>query len=545
MARSLHVPVGYAFVNERDDRAGHVFISYVRENSRAVDRLQRILESAGVPVWRDTAKLWPGEDWRARIRDAITKDALVFIVCFSRESIARQRSYQNEELAVAIEQSRLRRPDDSWLIPVRLNDCSIPEVDIGGGRTLASIQRADLFGRRASQQSERLVGAVLRILGLHSGHVGSPVRGRQLGRARDIERGNQDAQPVENEASTADLMHEEQTSPIDPGSAIGDDPVTILGRRTEVYLVEGNGEAVLEPEYITISLRSSFINLPPIAAELRQQMVAMLQDSQAPIAGLVAPWNSPAMATLTGYRISRTAVHEHVVIHLDMNVSDYATFAGTVLSLDTEIEKVGLDGLPMQTTLRQEYFPTLAEVSRAVRKPVPFLANGVGVVLLAFTDDGKVILTRRRDSSRARPGQRDVSIVEGIHTTFDAPSSDRVDVYLTAIRACREELGVDVASNDVQLLGFGVDMKYYQWNFFGSVELRCTTDEAIELHAMNAKDRWEGQLEPVAADPAAVFKQLHIDSAWDTAFVTAYLAFCKRIGVAETRRAAAQVFRKN
>jgi len=213
-----------------------------------------------------------------------------------------------------------------------------------------------------------------------------------------------------------------------------------------------------------------------------------------------------------------------------------------VLSLDSEIETVTRDGLKGQTTLRREYFPTPAAVSRAVIKPVPFLANGVGVVLLAFTDDEKVILTRRRDSSRARPGQRDVSVVEGIHAIHDASGTNRVDVYLTAIRACREELGVSVTNNDVQLLGFGVDMKYYQWNFFGIVELGCPSNEAMELHAMNAKDRWEGQLEATAANPVTVFEHLYKDGAWDTALIATYLAFCKRIGVAQTRQAAARVF---
>ena len=161
---------------ERNVPSGHVFISYVRENSRDVDWLQRILESAGIRVWRDTADLWPGEDWRAKIRDAISNDALVFIACFSHRSVSRKVSYQNEELVLAIEQLRLRRPDKPWLIPVRFDDCQIPELDIGGGRTLTSIQRLDLFGPRASRGAKRLVGAVLRILGLEPNRVGDQPR---------------------------------------------------------------------------------------------------------------------------------------------------------------------------------------------------------------------------------------------------------------------------------------------------------------------------------------------------------------------------------
>src|ERR1700761_3863846 len=89
----------------------HAFISYVREDAHHVDRLQRLLEKSGVRVWRDTADLWPGEDWRARIRSAITKNALAFLVCFSSASESRTLSGQNEELILAIEQLRLRRPD--------------------------------------------------------------------------------------------------------------------------------------------------------------------------------------------------------------------------------------------------------------------------------------------------------------------------------------------------------------------------------------------------------------------------------------------------
>jgi WD40 repeat protein/transcriptional regulator with XRE-family HTH domain len=155
-------------------QAGHAFISYVREDSYRIDQLQQALEAAGIPVWRDTDDLWPGEDWRAKIRQAITDDALVFIACYSRASLSRRRSYQNEELVLAIEQLRQRRPDDPWLIPVRLDVCEIPDLDLGGGRRLASIQRADLFGDRYGQELAKLIAAVSRILGRETGTTAGP-----------------------------------------------------------------------------------------------------------------------------------------------------------------------------------------------------------------------------------------------------------------------------------------------------------------------------------------------------------------------------------
>ena len=120
-------------------------------------------------VWRDTADLWPGEDWRIKIGQAITTNALVFLACFSLNSLSREKSYQNEELTLAIDQMRLRRPGEPWLIPIRFDECNIPDINIGGGRSLGSIQRADLFGDRFTENAERLVKAVQRILRSHGG----------------------------------------------------------------------------------------------------------------------------------------------------------------------------------------------------------------------------------------------------------------------------------------------------------------------------------------------------------------------------------------
>lgn len=163
-----------------DDRGvGHVFLCYAREDSHMVDLLQRKLEDADIPVWRDKASIWPGEDWRAAIRHAIRDQALAFIVCFSRQSLSRDLSYQNEELTLAIEQLRLRRPERPWLIPVRFDACDVPDYDLGGGRSLAWIQRADLFGQSAEGEAALLVRSVRRILGIDFG--ASPDSGKPPG----------------------------------------------------------------------------------------------------------------------------------------------------------------------------------------------------------------------------------------------------------------------------------------------------------------------------------------------------------------------------
>lgn len=147
----------------------HAFISYVREDADRVRELRALLQAAGVRVWRDTVELLPGQDWRMVIRHAISSGSLVFLACFSQNSTSREKSFQNEELMLAVEQMRLRRPGEPWLIPVRFDDCPIPDHDIGAGRTLASIQRADLFGERHDQEASRLIASVQRILAMRTG----------------------------------------------------------------------------------------------------------------------------------------------------------------------------------------------------------------------------------------------------------------------------------------------------------------------------------------------------------------------------------------
>lgn len=147
-----------------DHSAGHVFLSYVREDGDRVDRVRRALEAADLPVWHDTDSLSPGQDWKLEIGAAIDRGSFAFIACFSEHSAARGRSYQNEELVLAVEQVRLRRPGDPWLIPVRFAEVDLPRIGLGAGRLLSDLHGVDLFGDRWAPGLARLTAAVRTLL---------------------------------------------------------------------------------------------------------------------------------------------------------------------------------------------------------------------------------------------------------------------------------------------------------------------------------------------------------------------------------------------
>ena len=122
----------------------HVFISYCHENKTIVDRLYENLISRGIKVWLDRNALEPGMQWKPAIQQAIHQGTY-FVACFSKESNARKQTYMSEELALAVEKLRERHFDKVWFIPIKLNECEIPDIDIGGGETLRDLQYVNLY----------------------------------------------------------------------------------------------------------------------------------------------------------------------------------------------------------------------------------------------------------------------------------------------------------------------------------------------------------------------------------------------------------------
>lgn len=127
------------------ETVGHVFLSYVREDTDRVNTLQSDLEAAGFEVWRDVKNLWPGDRWKLKLREAIQEDALAVTPCFSEATVRRSRSTMFEELTWAAEECRRRNPDHPWIFPVLFDDVFPPTLDLGGGATLHDLQWTLLY----------------------------------------------------------------------------------------------------------------------------------------------------------------------------------------------------------------------------------------------------------------------------------------------------------------------------------------------------------------------------------------------------------------
>ncbi len=114
-----------------------VFLAYVQEDAEAAERLYRDLQRAGFDPWMDRKNLLPGQNWPRAIRQAI-EVADYFVACFSPRAINKRGCFQ-AELRYALDCARRVPFDQTYFIPVRLQECRVP------ARIRERIQYVDLF----------------------------------------------------------------------------------------------------------------------------------------------------------------------------------------------------------------------------------------------------------------------------------------------------------------------------------------------------------------------------------------------------------------
>ena len=114
-----------------------VFIAYVDEDLENVLRLYRALSAKGYLPWLDKKKLLPGQNWPRSIETAIQVSDY-FVGCFSRRAVSK-RGVFHSELRFALECAARVPLDEIFVIPVRLEECTVP------ARIASQIQYVDLF----------------------------------------------------------------------------------------------------------------------------------------------------------------------------------------------------------------------------------------------------------------------------------------------------------------------------------------------------------------------------------------------------------------
>ncbi len=143
--------------------APSVFLCYAREDYERVHALYSLLKDIGLRPWFDKYDMGPGGFWRIEVENVV-KNSDFFIATFSKTSVAK-RGYVQREYKLAMDTLAERPPNKVFLIPVRLDDCELPDLH-GLGIKLSDIHWIDLF--QTGKLSEEDIAPILRSIEKHS-----------------------------------------------------------------------------------------------------------------------------------------------------------------------------------------------------------------------------------------------------------------------------------------------------------------------------------------------------------------------------------------
>jgi len=139
-------------------KSARIFISYARKDAGQVKELYQNLKGYGFSPWTDEDIL-PGQKWWDAIRKAI-RESPFFLACLSNHSVNR-RGVIRREVNEALDLLKEKLSDDIFLIPVRLQECPVPEE-------LSAYQWVDLFKPDGLEKLIKSLRVGLRQLGINN-----------------------------------------------------------------------------------------------------------------------------------------------------------------------------------------------------------------------------------------------------------------------------------------------------------------------------------------------------------------------------------------
>ena len=107
------------------EAAAQIFLSYARPDEEKIKDLYQELSDAGFQPWMDKKDILPGEIWQSCIQKAIRRSDF-FMACLSSNSISK-RGFLQREIKSALDIWQEKLDSDIYLIPVRVEDCKVPE----------------------------------------------------------------------------------------------------------------------------------------------------------------------------------------------------------------------------------------------------------------------------------------------------------------------------------------------------------------------------------------------------------------------------------
>ena len=160
-------------MKRRSGKKLSVFLCHSSGDKATVRDLYYKLLNDGIDPWLDQEKLVGGTDWSLEINKAIRR-AHAVIVCLSKASITK-RGFVQKEIKHALDVADEQPEGAIFLIPLRLEECDLPE-------RLHGKQRIDYFSPQGYHRLLRALKQCADELGIKL-VAGSEIADRELGLA--------------------------------------------------------------------------------------------------------------------------------------------------------------------------------------------------------------------------------------------------------------------------------------------------------------------------------------------------------------------------
>ena len=137
------------------------FLSYVKENEPIIRDIDQILTDYGIHVVTDYKNIEGGSNWKKTLQELIEGSGY-FIPCFSKEFNQREKTVLYRELDYAIEYAKDIPIGRIWIIPVRINECTIPNIEIRSREMLTDLHWINLFPKTAFEKGIKSIVDIIK-----------------------------------------------------------------------------------------------------------------------------------------------------------------------------------------------------------------------------------------------------------------------------------------------------------------------------------------------------------------------------------------------
>lgn len=303
---------------------------------------------------------------------------------------------------------------------------------------------------------------------------------------------------------------------------------------TSLHIIDGNGSA----KYLSSTIDAVYSDgAPDSPHDIADRILKKEQEMEAARqSGNSKVWDGIGVG-IKEYHILRSDDEKHLKMAIQLYKSRYAAFQATVIEIGSE-DRADPNSIYQKHLSKHE-----------PQNLIPYLARNVGIVAVVITKDDWVILCKRGEMSAVRKGEYDASVVEGIEPIKDADSTNmrqRINIFQSIARGCSEELGFTPSFDEINILGFGVDMRFYQYNFICTIHSRLTLDDIKSDRNGTAIDKWETRLFALKYGIDEVLEFINENKMWAFAMAALYWALLeKHLPIAVEARAKQIVVRSD